>query len=115
MSDQNEDIKKTIRRRTIISFAVFLSCIIAAVIGWRVLYTAPQDSGVQRPLRKVMETNEKVFETVYDTTHLAKTYPKSAAVKGVRVNGDVGMGSDFDAKSWMLRVVRKPGDLISNV
>jgi hypothetical protein len=112
MSDQNDNVTKIIRRRTVISFVVFFVCIIGAVIGWRILYTAPQDSGVQKPLRKVLEANEKVFEKVYDTTHLAKTYPKSAAVKEVRVNGDVGMGSDFDAKSWMLRVVRKPGDTL---
>ncbi|MCW3124877.1 MAG: molybdopterin-binding oxidoreductase [Bacteroidetes bacterium] len=112
MSDLNNDQKKTVRRRTIISFAVFAACIVAVVIGWWKLYNQPQDSGVQRTLRKGLEVNEKVFEKVYDTTHLAKTYPKSAAVKEVRVNGDVGMGKDFNAKVWVLRVVRKPGDTL---
>ena len=112
MSDPNSNINRTVRRRTIISFAVFIVCIVAGLIAWQMLYRQPEASGVQKTLRKVMETNEKVFEKVYDTTHLAKTYPKSAAVKKPRVNGDVGLGSDFDARAWQLKVVRKAGDTL---
>jgi DMSO/TMAO reductase YedYZ molybdopterin-dependent catalytic subunit len=86
--------------------------IIAGIIGFRRLYNEPQVDQVQKTLRKGLEVNEKVFEKVYDTTHLAKTYPKSEAVKKVRVNGDVGLGSDFDARAWQLKVVRKPGDTL---
>jgi DMSO/TMAO reductase YedYZ molybdopterin-dependent catalytic subunit len=43
---------------------------------------------------------------------LAKTFPASAAAPRVRVNGDAGMGANFDTASWKLQLIRKPGDTI---
>lgn len=110
---KNLTIQQNIFRRTVFSFLVFFIFIIVGIIGWKSLYNAPKDMEIPKPLRTVAKVNEKVFSTiVYDTAHLSKTYPKSEAVKKVRVNGDVGLGDDFDAAAWRLKVVRKAGDTL---
>jgi hypothetical protein len=102
------------RRKTILSFSVFVLAFVLAVAGWIWLRKQPMDQGgtgnIQVPLRKVLNANEGVFNKSLSSLHLAKTYPKSAAAKKVRVNGDVGMGDDFDAASWKLQVVKASGD-----
>jgi hypothetical protein len=110
--DNKTETDQRLRRRTIISFMVFFTLIIAGYVGWRMLYTEPMDNDVQRDIRKGLRANESIFDKIFSKHHLAKTYPESAAVKTVRVNGDLGMGNDFDATSWKLRVVRKPGDTL---
>ena len=33
-------------------------------------------------------------------------------MRNVRVNGNLGMGNDFDPAGWKLRVIRNPGDTL---
>ena len=39
-----------------------------------------------------VKCESELFSATFSSSRLAKTYPKSQAVKNVRVNGDVGMG-----------------------
>ena len=112
MANNDQELNKKFRRRTIISFVIFFAFIIVGVLGWNMLYNQPMDNGVQKTLRKVMGWNEQIFEKAYDTCHLAKTFPQSEAVKKVRVNGDIGMGHDFDVKDWKMKVVKSTGDTL---
>ncbi len=101
----NPTIEQQVRRRTVISFSIFFVLVLCAAGIWRML-----DPSV---FRAAHETNEKLFSKgIYATNHLTKTYPLSQAVKKPRVNGDVGMGDDFDPKTWKLKVVRKAGDTL---
>jgi DMSO/TMAO reductase YedYZ molybdopterin-dependent catalytic subunit len=81
-------------------------------MGWRMLRRQQYDNGVQRTLRAGLNTNEKIFNKVFSTQHLAKAYPISAAVKNVRVNGHLGMSANFDTANWKMKVVRRPGDTL---
>jgi DMSO/TMAO reductase YedYZ molybdopterin-dependent catalytic subunit len=105
-------VDQQIRWRTVISFLVFFLFIIAGYMGWKALYNEPKDNEMLKTLRKGSDINAKISGAVYDTIHAAKTYPKSEAVKKVRVNGDIGMGKDFDAAAWQMKVVRKAGDTL---
>jgi hypothetical protein len=60
--------------------------------------------------RTVMDANGSLFSFLLSKDHLAKTFPLSDAVKKVRVNGNYGMGKDFDPASWKLQLIRNPGD-----
>lgn len=103
-------VKKTVR-----SFTLFFLLAILAGSGWAWLYHQPVDKGgdgVQKPLRSVLNRNEKIFATTFSSAHLAKSYPKSVAAPRVRVNGDAGMGDDFDPESWELQVVKAAGDTL---
>jgi DMSO/TMAO reductase YedYZ molybdopterin-dependent catalytic subunit len=109
-------VEQQIRKRTIWAFACFVLLGAAAVAGFRWLKHQPLDhglqGGVQVPLRKVLDANEKIFDKSFSNDHLAKAYPKSAAAGVPRVNGDIGMSAGFDPKSWKLQVLRSPADTL---
>lgn len=114
-SPSNESLssERSIRRKTVGSFLIFFLLAVLAVWGWKQLRISTPDrlsNGVRKPLRTVLDANEKIFNKNFSTRHLSKTYPKSAAAKRVRVNGDVGMGSGFDPQTWKLQVVKTGGD-----
>ncbi len=117
--DQNKQdgqFRKTVRRKTWRAFTGFFLFMILVFAGWKWLVSQPEDSGALRPLRKVMNANEKIFSVVYSDKSLAPEYPKTSAEKKVRVNGDVGMSEEYDTTDWRLQVVRfsehtpMPGD-----
>lgn len=110
---QEELSKKSLRRRTFVSFAVF---VLADVIGWTIfrrIKTAPPDSGTQAPLRKVLNGNEKIFSAVFDENKLIKEYPAAAAVRNPRVNGVAGMQKSVDDESWRLQVMKADGSTLA--
>lgn len=94
-----------IRRKTILSFSIFIGCIVLAIAGWKWLLSQPEEAGALKPLRKVLQANEKLFQKTVSNDHLAKTFPVSKAVKKVRVNGNVGLESEIDKDSWRMYVV----------
>lgn len=104
--------EKQLKRRTIISFSVFIVMLTFAVIGWNWLNKQPADNGTPKPIRNVLNNNEALFSKFFSKNHLAKTFPISAAEKKVRVNGSDGMSKDFDPLTWKLKVARAPGDTL---
>ncbi len=114
MPDFKEEIvsTETIRKKTLISFLFFLLFLVACFVGWKWLRGQPEDEGALKPLRTVLNTNEKVFSSIISDNHLAKTFPLSSAAHKVRVNGDAGMSDGFDPAAWKLKVVRKLGDTL---
>jgi hypothetical protein len=104
--------EKALKRNTIISFTIFIALIIGTIFLWKKLHQEAQIAQAPKTLRKVLDANGKISSGFLSDNHLAKTYPASAAVKSVRVNGNVGMGNNFDPSSWMLQVVRNAGDTL---
>ena len=104
--------EKQLRKRTIISFSVFIVMIIFSIFGWKWLHKQPEDNGALKPLRNGFEYNEKIFSNFFSNNHLAKTFPVGAAVHKVRVNGSDGMSAGFDAATWKLKVARSTGDTL---
>src|SRR5882724_280185 len=105
-------LEQQVRKRTILAFAFFILLGSAAVKGFVWLKNQPSDQGVQGPLRKVLDANEKVFDKSLSDDHLARSFPKSAAAGVPRVNGDIGMSKDFDPSTWRLKVLRSPSDTL---
>ncbi|MDQ2721143.1 MAG: molybdopterin-dependent oxidoreductase [Bacteroidota bacterium] len=114
MNDSTEILvsAKKLRNKSIVAFIVFFIFIIAAIFTWKWIHKQPQIAGEPEPLRKVLALNETFFSTFLKDNHLAPTYPRSAAVKHVRVNGDIGLKSAFDTSTWTLKLVRSPGDTL---
>jgi hypothetical protein len=106
LNNSDAQFKRTVRRKTIRAFSFFILFVVLAIAGWNWLMHQPEDNGALYPLRKVLKTNGKVFSSLYSNNHLAPEYPKTAAVKNVRVNGDVGMGEGYDTTGWKLQVIR---------
>ncbi len=101
-----------IKKKTLLSFFFFFLFFAACFFGWKWLHHQPQDNGALKPLRTILNTNEKVFSALVDDDHLAKTFPVSKAVSKVRVNGNAGMNADFDPLTWKLQLIRRPGDTL---
>ena len=101
-----------VRNKTLLSllflFLFFATCIAA----WIWLRRQPDDNGAPKPLRAVLNTNEKIFSTFFSNNNLAKVFPLPEAAAKVRKNGDEGMRDDFDATKWKLQLIRNIGDTI---
>ena len=110
-------IEQNIRRRTFISFSVFIAVNAAALGAWRWLRGSPEEApgvtaGAQQPLRKALNKTELATRQLFSPQHLTKTYPKSRAAKEVRKNGDIGLKTSFVRAEWRLRVTRVSGQLM---
>ncbi len=101
-----------LRNKTLFSFLIFVVLIVLAILSWRWLRHEPKEFGAIKPIRKVLNYNEDVFNKFFSNNHLAKPFPLSAAVKKVRVNGNVGMSNNFDPSTWKLKVIKSPGDTL---
>jgi DMSO/TMAO reductase YedYZ molybdopterin-dependent catalytic subunit len=102
-----------IMKKTILSFFVFFVLAGAAFWGWRSLRHAPAASGkTSTPIRKVLDANENIFNGLLSDKHLAKEYPASKAVNPARVNGDLGLKTEFDPGTWAMNVIRSKGDTL---
>jgi DMSO/TMAO reductase YedYZ molybdopterin-dependent catalytic subunit len=91
---------------------VFIIFIAALIFIWFWIHGQPKADGVYKPLRSVLNTNEKIFSKIISNSHTAKAFPKSAVAPKTRVNGDDGMSDGFNPATWKLQVIRKPGDTL---
>lgn len=111
------NIDQLILKKTFVSFFFFFLIAAGAVWGWKWLLRQPADGafgeGMKKPLRTVLDKNERFFNNWLSDKHLAKQFPLSAAAKKVRVNGDLGMSKDFDPTTWKLYVIRSNGDTLA--
>ena len=101
-------------KKTVISFFFFFVLAGAAWWSWTWLRRQPADSGkTSAPIRKVLNTNEKVFDNLLSDKNKAKEYPVSRAVRKARVNGDIGLKSELDTSNWSMKVIKAGGDTLS--
>ena len=109
-----EEILSTekIRKKTLLAFLFFFLFLASCIAGWKWLRHQPEDAGALRPLRSVLNFNEKLFSNLISNDHLAKSFADKDAVHKVRVNGDAGMSNGFDPATWKLQLVRRPGDTL---
>ena len=114
MNDDTKDIiitKHNFRKKSFLAFSIFILFAIFAIFVWKKINHATDVAGTPKPLRIILDKNEKIFSSIFSNQHLSKTYPVSEAVKKVRVNGDIGLKSDLDT-SWRLHLVLHPGDTL---
>jgi hypothetical protein len=113
-SDQ-QSVEQQINRRTFIAFATWFTLGAAAWKSWSWIKDAAPGDGVQTPLRKALNVDDKIFRHAFSNDHLVKTFPKSAAARNVRYNSGIGLGTNgFDAAKWNLQVTTA-GDRTLNV
>ncbi|MBC7422268.1 MAG: molybdopterin-dependent oxidoreductase, partial [Ferruginibacter sp.] len=103
---------KTLTLRTILSFVLFILLAFGAWFGYQWINKQPKVASTPGPLRKMLNFNEGVSFSYFDSNKLAKEYPLSAAVKKVRVNGMDGLKDSINADTWRLQVVRFAGDTL---
>jgi DMSO/TMAO reductase YedYZ molybdopterin-dependent catalytic subunit len=103
--EEQQNIQKMITRRTFLSFATLGLGAFGGVLGWNWLKEQPEVDDALAPLRAVLETNGNIVESaLYSNAHLAPVFPRSAAAKEPRTNGDVGLDNDIALADWKLTV-----------
>jgi len=103
--------EQQITRRTFVSFSAFALLGAAAWKSWFWIKDAVQSDGVQTPLRKVLNVDDKIFKHTLSPNHLAKTFPREQAAKNVRYNSGIGLGAD--PATWRLQVTRASGETLA--
>lgn len=109
---------KQVRNKTLAWLLVF-TLLVTAIVTMAAMFSREWNprkgkgaAGIPSQFRAVMNTNESIFSFLLSDAHLAKTFPRSAAVKRVKVNGNYGVGKDFDPSAWKLQLIRMPGDTL---
>ncbi len=89
-----QEVERTIKRRTFLSFSVFTLAGASGLGLWSWLRSLPKNAhNLAVPSRKVLSFNEKVNSLFFSNAHLAPTYPLSEATVEPRINGELGMGT----------------------
>lgn len=76
----------------------------AAIGGWSWARSRPEVGGLASPFRSALRVNESLAKAYFSNSHLAPTFPQDRVDTETRVNGDVGLGPDFDLTGWHLKV-----------
>src|SRR5437588_3817954 len=97
------DIDKQVRRMSRRGFFVAGVSAIAAYGGWRWLNHASRIGQTPWPLRRTLETNEKLAEAYFSPKRLSPTFPPSA-LTNARINGGIGLSANNDPNTWRLNV-----------
>jgi hypothetical protein len=103
--------EQQLTRRTFVSFSSFVLLGAAAWKSWFWLKDAVHSDGVQAPLRKGLNIDDKIFKHTLSPNHLAKTYPRDQAAKNVRYNSGIGLGAD--PGTWRLQVTTADNRMLS--
>lgn len=110
--NQDQEVARTVRRRTLKAFLWFGVAGLAPLGVWRWIRAQPREGGIPRSFRRVLDANAALAQPYASPAHLAPTFPVSRAAKQPRVNGNIGLQhGNFDVSSWKLRVenVSSPG------
>ena len=99
------------RRKVFAALMVFLLLIGASLYMWRLLISQPAEGGALKPLRKLLNANEKLFTATFSEKKLTETYPVRKAATRVRPNGNYGLNTPIDS-TWKLQIVRSQGDTL---
>ncbi|HWJ30442.1 MAG TPA: molybdopterin-dependent oxidoreductase, partial [Flavisolibacter sp.] len=101
------------RTKTIFAFCFFILAFVGGIFLWIYIRKEPQNNGIPATLRNGLNTNEAIFSRLYSSQKLVKTYPKSEAVKNVRVNGNIGLrDKHVDTSNWRLHLVKNNSDTL---
>ena len=99
-SDDVERQMRTMSRRSFLWGALAVGAGFGG-LGW--VNTRRKVDGLPWPLRQSHEFNTQISQDFFSSTRLAPTFLPSQ-ISAERVNGDVGLGDDFDVSTWKLNV-----------
>jgi DMSO/TMAO reductase YedYZ molybdopterin-dependent catalytic subunit len=99
MTDDEKDLRRLTRR----GFITLGAGAIASYGAWKWLRLRPREAGVEWPLRRALEFNEKLAHRYFSNQHLTATYPQSRITRA-RINGGLGLSADNDVSEWRLNI-----------
>jgi DMSO/TMAO reductase YedYZ molybdopterin-dependent catalytic subunit len=97
-------IDTEVRRRTRRDFIVAGVAAAAGIGGWKWLTSRPMEDGVQWPLRRALEMNERLWSAVFSPNRLSPTFDPSRITRPARINGGIGLDANADTANWRLAI-----------
>ena len=98
----NAQVRRRMRQKTRRSFIGFGAAALAGAGAFEWLIRRREIDNVPWPMRKTLEVNEQLARDYFSTKRTAP--PPDQNRLGNRINGDLGLGSDFDPSRWKLQV-----------
>jgi len=98
------DVDGEVRRLSRRGFITFGAAAAAGIGAYEWLRSRPRIEGVEWPLRRVLEGNERLAKAYFSRHRLNPTYSPSRIKRPARINGGVGLDANFDMASWKLDV-----------
>jgi DMSO/TMAO reductase YedYZ molybdopterin-dependent catalytic subunit len=103
MPTNSEDHAVELKRMSRRGFAWTGAAALAGFAGWKWVRSRSTEGLVPWPLRRVLELNERVAQTLFDPNRLAPTF-RSVLAAMPRVNGRIGIDEGIDLAAWRLNV-----------
>ena len=103
IEDDDAAIDRRVHQLSRRGFLVGGVAAVAAYGAWKFIRLAPRIGDVPWPLRRGLETNEKLSEAYFRESRLSRTFPPSA-ITNARINGGVGLEANYHPETWRLRV-----------
>ncbi len=103
IAENDANVDRDVRRYSRRGFVTLGVGAVAAYGAWKFLKLAKREGDVPWPLRRGLETNEKLSEGYFRTARLSRTFPKSA-ITNARINGGEGLTANYDPEHWRLRI-----------
>ncbi len=97
------DAEAQMRRMSRRSFLWAGAASLGTWAGFKWIDTRRNDQGIPWPLRRVLDAQGEIAQDLYSPARLAPTFPRLRN-RETRVNGDIGLGGDFDPAAWSLNV-----------
>ena len=92
----------------------FLTLGVGAAAGfgaWRWLRGRPEIDGLAQPFRGMLQFNQRIAEVYFNRAPFGARVSRYRPFRKCGLNGDVGLGDDFDPQEWRLTIkpVTDPG------
>jgi DMSO/TMAO reductase YedYZ molybdopterin-dependent catalytic subunit len=98
----NEQVRRRMRQKTRRSFLGFGTAALAGFGLFEWVMSRREIDDVSWPIRKTLEVNEQLARDYFSTS---RTAPQPGETRlGNRINGDLGLGNNFDPSKWQLQV-----------
>jgi DMSO/TMAO reductase YedYZ molybdopterin-dependent catalytic subunit len=88
-----------IARRTRRSFLVGGIAAVAGIAAFELFKNSSTEDGTPGPLRRILQTNEKLARAYFSPSRLAPEFSEAKA-RMPKANGDIGLEDEVDAAEW---------------
>jgi hypothetical protein len=99
----NEQVRRRMRQKSRRSFLGWGATVAAGLGAFRWLTTQREIDGLPWPFRKTLEVNEQLARDYFSARRLSPAFDPDL-VSADRVNGDIGLDDEVDARAWKLEI-----------
>jgi len=105
---------RNLKKRSLRSFAVFFLMVLLLVQVWLWASTEKEGEFISPVYQKFLETNGKIWSSLFSVDRLAPEFPARPPGSPARVNGALGLMTEINLSDWKMEVIANADDPRSN-